>query len=321
MMGATMAQGGIEVAFQEHQRSLWGLVYRLTGNAADADEVVQETFTRALSNPPADTSRPWKPWLIRVATNLGIDRLRARQKQGYKGPWLPSPVPTGEDAGPASVEVQLADGTSTEGRYGLLESVSFAFLLALETLKPRHRAVLLLRDVFDYPVRETAEALEMSEANVKTTLHRARAAMESYDADRFIPDKPRGERIRQALQQLMMALLSEDVAAVEKLLAEDVRHYSDGGGEYLAAGKPVAGRDLVLRLFTTLAKHRGGVKAAEVVDINGAPAFVMEFAVTREREAPRMVLRADLNEAGEVVASYAVLASRKLTQVRFPSEA
>ena len=69
---------------------------------------------------------------------------------------------------------------SPEGRYGQLESASFAFLLVLEHLTPQQRAVLILRDVYEYSVREAAEALDLSLANVKTTLHRARRAMAAY---------------------------------------------------------------------------------------------------------------------------------------------
>src|SRR6185295_2830674 len=151
--------------FQAHERFLWGLCYRLTGSAADADDLVQETFVRAIERPPARTDMPWRPWLVRVALNLGRDLLRRRRRAGYVGPWLPAPIDTGDDASPPSFEPEIPGVGSTEGRYDLLESVTFAFLLALEALTPTQRAVLLLRDVFDYSVREVADALDLSEAN------------------------------------------------------------------------------------------------------------------------------------------------------------
>src|SRR5262249_1820627 len=128
--GRRMTAAPIERTFAEHERFLWGLAYRLTGTAADADDVVQETFRRAIEHPPKDLDRPLLPWLGRVATNVGRDVLRRRKRTAYAGPWLPSPLPT-EDPLP-SVEAALEDGRTTEGRYDLLESVSFAFLLALE---------------------------------------------------------------------------------------------------------------------------------------------------------------------------------------------
>ena len=140
------------------RRFLIGLCYRMTGSAADAEDVVQETFARALERPPARTDAPWRPWLVRVALNLAKDELRRRKRRGYKGPWLPEPIEDSEWIEPSH------EPQSTAGRYELLESVSFAFLLALEALSPAQRAVLLLRDVFEYTGAETAEALDLSEA-------------------------------------------------------------------------------------------------------------------------------------------------------------
>jgi len=172
-----------EDIFRAHERFLWGLCYRMTGNAADADDLVQETFVRAWKQPPARTDEPWRPWLTRVAMNLSRDLLRRRRRRHYEGPWLPSPIETGDEASPPSYEPVDEQGNPA-ARYDMLESVSFAFLLALEALTPAQRAVLLLRDVFDYSVREAADALGMSEPSVKTTHHRARRAMRDYDRDR-----------------------------------------------------------------------------------------------------------------------------------------
>src|SRR5687767_12106876 len=138
--------------FTAHQRDLWALLYRMTGSVADADDLLQETFARAIERPPPRLDLPMKPWLARVALNLARDHLRARRRVQYYGPWLPMPLETTEETSPPSFD------PGPEWRYDLLESVSFAFLLALEALTPSQRAVLLLRDVFDYSVRETAEA-------------------------------------------------------------------------------------------------------------------------------------------------------------------
>src|SRR6185295_12271247 len=89
----------LSAAFAADRRFLWGLCYRLTGSAADADDLVQETFVRAMERPPPRTDEPARPWLVRVATNLGRDLLRRRKRRGYVGPWLPSPIET--DAGDA----------------------------------------------------------------------------------------------------------------------------------------------------------------------------------------------------------------------------
>ncbi|HXU08022.1 MAG TPA: sigma-70 family RNA polymerase sigma factor, partial [Blastocatellia bacterium] len=189
-------------ALETDRRMLWGLCYRMTGNAADEDDLVQETFVRAIEKPPRDTREPLRPWLVRVAVNLSRDVLRKRKRQGYIGPWLPSPIPTDEES-PASYEPPAPDEESPAARYELMESVSFAFLLALEALTPSQRAVLLLRDVFDYSTTETAEALDLTEANAKVLLLRARRKMNDYDKGRVGLRASAQEATRRALEQFL----------------------------------------------------------------------------------------------------------------------
>lgn len=105
----TLAASLTETLFIEHRTFLWGLCYRLTGSAADADDLVQETFIRAMERLPARLDEPWRPWLVRVAINLGRDLLRRRKRRAYVGPWLPSPINTGEDASPPSHEPTFAE--------------------------------------------------------------------------------------------------------------------------------------------------------------------------------------------------------------------
>jgi RNA polymerase sigma-70 factor (ECF subfamily) len=306
----------LEEVFQAEKPFLWGLCYRMTGSAADADDLVQETFVRALASPPARTTEPWRPWLVRVAMNLCCDLLRRRRRRSYTGPWLPSPIEVEE---PAAERPSLAGG-GTEGRYELLESVSFAFLLALEALGPLQRAVLLLRDVFDYSVDETARALGISGANVKTTLHRARRAMQGYDRRRSVPTHALQQKTRDVLERFVGALARRDARALEGLLAADVRALNDGGGEFVAARRAVVGRDRVVRLMLGIAEHGGRVSAMELRVLNGLPAAVFELEGVGPRFARRVVLCCELDAEGRIDRLETVLATRKLTAVRFPSE-
>src|SRR5262245_2483200 len=210
-----LRMGSLTAAFVADRPLLWGLCYRLTGSAADADDIVQETFARAVEHPPQRLDEPWRPWLVRVAVNLARDLLRRRRRRRYVGPWLPSPIDTADEAAVPAVEPALPGGDTTAGRYDMLESVSYAFLIALEALSPQQRAVLLLRDVFDYDVRETADALGVSEASVKVTHHRARARMAAYDRARCIPTRGLQERTRAALERLVAALLGGNARDAE----------------------------------------------------------------------------------------------------------
>ena len=301
-------------ALEEHRSFLWGLCYRMTGSSADADDLVQDTFVRAMERPPARTDEPWRPWLVRVAMNLARDSLRRRRRRRYVGPWLPAPVETGGETVPPAFE-PVVHGVTTEGRYELMESVTFAFLLALEKLSPLQRAVLLLRDVFDYTVRETADALGISEANVKTTHHRARRAMRDYDGGRCLPTAELRSRTRAALARFVESLATGDVAAVERLLAEDVRMLSDGGGEFLAARVPVLGRARVAKIYAKLSERRVPSRV-ELREVNGLPAVVVEFGEGLPREATRVLVRVDVTPEGLIGELHTVLATPKLAAIR-----
>lgn len=318
-MMVSPSRAALEEAARAHERYLWGVCYRMTGSSADAEDLVQETFTRALVHPPARADEPLRPWLTAVAINLAKDHLRRRRREPYQGPWLPSPIETADEASPPSVEVTLADGSSTEGRYDLLESVSLAFLVALEELTPQQRAVLLLCDVFDYSVKDAARCLGLSESNVKTTHHRARKAMAAYDQDRCIPTRAVQERTRQALEQLMGSLLAGDVAGIEAMLSQSVRALSDGGSEFYAAKVPVLGPSRVATFSLRVTQLRGAPAWAEVRMLNGLPALLVSFAHASEREAPHAINMVRLDAQGRIAEIYSVLATDKLTGVKFPA--
>ncbi|HWP67034.1 MAG TPA: sigma-70 family RNA polymerase sigma factor [Candidatus Limnocylindria bacterium] len=305
----------LAAAFTSDRSLLWGLCYRMTGSAADADDIVQETFARALEQPPARTDEPWRPWLVRVAMNLARDALRRRRRRRYAGPWLPAPVDTGDEAAMPAVEAVLPGGDTTAGRYDLLESVSYAFLIALEALTPQQRGVLLLRDVFDYDVRETAAALGISEVSVKVTHHRARARMAAYDHRRCIPTRGLQERTRTALERLLGALAGGDVRHVERLLAADVRALSDGGGEFHAARVPLVGPERVARFYTNIATRGAFGARSEFRMLNGLPALVTTLPCPPPGYAPLVVTRADVDADGRIARLYSVLATRKLTAI------
>lgn len=306
-------------AFRQHERFLWGLCYRLCGCAADADDLVQDTFARALERPPADLDAPLRPWLVRVATNLGCDLLRRRKRQPYVGPWLPSPIPTDDDE-PSAYEPVLRDDAghpvTTEGRYDLVESLSFAFLLALEALTPKQRAVLLLRDVFDYDVRETGLALAMREENVKTTHHRARRAMQAYDTARDPRPADRAALASATMQRFLAAVMTGDTAAAEAMLSADVVALSDGGGAFFAARVPVVGRRKVLVFYGNIARSADPGVTSAFVRMNDRLGLRAEIPPSRAGIAPLVTFSGDVDADGRLYRLYSVLAPRKLTAMQ-----
>jgi RNA polymerase sigma-70 factor (ECF subfamily) len=296
--------------FRAQRKTLWGLAYRLTGSAEDAEDVVQEAFLRLLAQPPAAEARELGRWLARVATNLGIDALRRRRRRAYAGPWLPSPVET--DAAD-SLDAQASEGPDPEQRYGLAESATYAFLVALEALSPRQRAALLLRDVLGHSGLETAGLLGTSEGNVRVLHLRARRALAPYDEARCIPTPALRARHQAVLQRFLDCLQAQDARGLEALLTESVETVTDAAGEYTALAVPLAGRARVARLYLTAAMHRreGGTRT-ELRLVNGLPAALITLLAPVRRQAPRSLVRCELDEAGRIRLVHAILAPRKL---------
>src|SRR5580698_2394967 len=148
-------------AFLAHRNLLFTVAYEMLGSAADAEDVLQETWLR-WAGVDLGAVRDFRPYLVRITTRQALARLRAlgRRRESYVGPWLPEPLLTAPDV---AEDVELA------------ESVSMAMLLVLETLAPTERAVFVLREVFGLEYDEIAGAVEKSPAAVRQIAHRARA--------------------------------------------------------------------------------------------------------------------------------------------------
>ncbi len=288
---------------------VWAACYRITGCAADADEILQEAFARAVETRPAVSfDAPLEPWIFKVATRLSIDRLRRRRATAYPGPWLPSPVDL--DAIPV-----LAAAPDDATRYEQVESATFAFLLALEALTPAQRAVLVLRDVLDLSAAETAAATGESEENVRTLHRRARVKLEAYDRERLRPDAALRARAQSVLEALFGHLVSGDTSAALALLADGVRLVNDGGGEFRTARKVVRGPDHVIRFFTGLLRKVGAPDRLQLRTLNGLPAFELGYDHVEPGYAPRLVVGVLLDGHGRAATLYSVLATRKLVHL------
>ncbi len=294
----------LDAAISAHGRELWGLCYRMTGVAADADELVQETWLRAMENPPPDLDRPLRPWLVRVAANLARDRVRRRRRLAYVGPWLPAPV---DEQTPSPEQAQLQR-----------ESVSYAWLLAAEALTPNQRAVMLLRDVYELSVRETAQVMGISEGSVKVTLHRARKALSAED-----PGPPlTGDQQQAALAdfaELMGLLASGQVDAARAVMVQDARLVSDGGGVVNAARVPLVGIERITRFYQSLIRTGGDSMRFELRMLAGLPTMVFwrEGPMRLPRDPTRGVTLARWRD-GRVHGLYNVVEPGKLVGVRFP---
>lgn len=246
--------------FVTHRGLLFTVAYEMLGSAADAEDVVQETWLK-WSRADRDDVREPRSYLVRIVTRTALDRLRvlARRREDYVGPWLPEPLLTSPDV---AEDVELAD------------SLSMAMLLVLETLSPTERAVFVLREVFDVPYDELAEAVGKSQAAVRQIAHRARTHVAAR--------RPQGSVSRaeaqDALDAFQRALLTGDLQDLVDVLAPDVVALGDGGGVKQALPRPVVGAQKVAKLFKAgLTTPWGALMTFEPVQVNGWPALLIRL--------------------------------------------
>ncbi|MCU1387760.1 MAG: polymerase, sigma-24 subunit, subfamily [Ilumatobacteraceae bacterium] len=254
--------------FAAERPRLVGLAYRLLGSLTDAEDVVQEAWVRWHRT---DTSRLDSPqaWLTTVVSRLGIDRLRARQRDQstYVGPWLPEPLVAVDDD-PASA-AELSDSLTT------------AFLVMLERLSANERLVLLLADVFQQPFSAVAEVVGKSEEATRQLAVRARRKVRVEQELR--PSAAAPSRVDQLVvaNEFVAALVAGDEARVRELLGADVVLISDGGANRHAARRPVVGPDRVGRFLLNIARRyltmRGHEISASSRWVNGSPGIVISI--------------------------------------------
>ncbi|WP_107075679.1 RNA polymerase sigma-70 factor [Micromonospora sp. MH33] len=245
-------------AFLAHRNLLFTVAYEMLGSAADAEDVLQETWLRWV-RVDLDTVREQRAYLVRITTRQALARLRTlgRRKESYVGPWLPEPLLTAPDV---AEDVELAD------------SVSMAMLLVLETLTPTERAVFVLREVFELPYDEIAEAVDKSEAAVRQIAHRARGHVAAR--------RPRGvtsaAETRDALEAFRKATETGDLQGLLDILAPDVVFLGDGGGVRQAVPRPVVGADKVGRLLAAGLGRIAALMSLRPAEVNGYPALILQ---------------------------------------------
>ncbi|MEV6635834.1 RNA polymerase sigma-70 factor [Actinoplanes sp. NPDC051470] len=246
-------------AFVAYRNLLFTVAYELLGSAADAEDVLQDTWLRWV-RVDLDQVRDHRNYLVRIATRLSLNRLRtlARRKENYVGPWLPEPLLTSPDVAEDAV---------------LAESLSMAMMLVLETLSPTERAVFVLREAFAVGYDEIAEAVGKSEANVRQIAHRARRHVDARRPRETVS----AADTRVALDSFRRALETGDLQGLLDVLAPDVVALADGGGVVQAALNPIVGADRVARfLIRGTSRVTDPVTVAPIV-INGNPALMMRL--------------------------------------------
>jgi RNA polymerase sigma-70 factor (TIGR02957 family) len=272
-LGGVRDVGMSEDAFARHRSLLFTVAYEMLGSASDAEDVVQETWLRWADVDHAVVRDP-RAYLVRIVTRQALNRLRslARRREEYVGEWLPEPLVTSPDV---AADVELVEG------------LSIAMLTVLETLGPAERAVFVLREVFETPYDEIAEAVGKSPAAVRQIAHRAR--------DHVAARRPRmpvsSTEHQKAVDRFLVAVRHGDLQGLLDVLAPDVVAVGDGGGLAPAARRPIQGAERVASLligglrsldFEAKAVWLNGSLAARI-DIGGRVVAAVSFCVENGR--------------------------------------
>ncbi|MFJ2864238.1 RNA polymerase sigma-70 factor [Kitasatospora sp. NPDC087314] len=275
--------------FVAHRSLLFTVAYEMLGSAADAEDVLQESWLRWADVDQAQVRDP-RAYLVRTVTRQALNRLRtlSRSREEYVGQWLPEPLLTSPDV---AEDVELA------------ESVSIAMLTVLETLGPVERAVFVLREVFEVPYEEIAQAVGKSPVAVRQIARRARGHVA---ARRPRIPVSRSEQ-RAVVERFLAALRTGQVQELMEVMAPDVVFIADGGGLAAAARAPIHGAELVAAL---LARPD---RVVSTVWLNGEPAGRVELD-------GRLATVSLVVENGRVTRIHAVANPQKLTRLDAPAE-
>ncbi|WP_426322486.1 RNA polymerase sigma-70 factor [Microbacterium sp. E-13] len=255
-----MSNGGVEDPFVVHRSLLFTVAYEMLGSAADAEDVLQESWLRWAAVDHGTVQEP-RAYLVRIVTRQALNHLRtvSRRREEYVGEWLPEPLLTSPDV---AADVELA------------ENLSIAMLTVLETLGPAERAVFVLREVFDVPYDEVADAVGKTPAAVRQIAHRAK---EHVAARRpRVPVVP--SEHEEVVERLVRALNTGDLQGLMDVLAPDVVSVADGGGKVRgAARRPIVGAERLARYLVGGMAKVEGVLVAAATWVNGQPGVRMEL--------------------------------------------
>jgi RNA polymerase sigma-70 factor, ECF subfamily len=304
------ARKGDALAFERlvapHRRELRAHCYRMSGSLHDADDLLQETLLRAWKGLGGFEGRAaFRTWLYRVSTHACIDALDKHAGRALPpdlgpahdpgrpyGP--PSEQPIFLDPCPASFyEPEPAETSSSpEARYGERESVAFAFLVVLQNLPPKQRAVLLLRDVIGESAEECARTLDLTVAAVNSALQRARDALAHRERKVEPAATPSA-----VLARWVSAWHSSDASALVALLREDATLAMPPMSEWLL-GATAIGAAIDGMVFTPAGP---GAFRLVPIEVSGLPGFLAYARGPDGAEKPMAIHALDIDsEAGKI---------------------
>jgi RNA polymerase sigma-70 factor, ECF subfamily len=245
--------------YQQFKPLLFSLGYRMLGSVAEAEDMVQETFLKAYQINEEEIEHK-KAYLCKIMTNRCLDVLKSarNRREQYVGPWNPEPLLLEKSLELDPSEILLQK-----------EGLSMAYLRMMEHLTPDERAVLLLREVLDFPYFEIASMIEKTEPNCRKIYSRAKQKIAHVENESL-----NYEKNKSLIQQFIQAFQTQNTDALLELISTNVTLYSDGGGIVKAAIRPIVSLNNVLAFLSGIVKKAPEGFYFEVKNINAQPGIV-----------------------------------------------
>lgn len=244
---------------ERHRRRVWGLCYRMTGEVATSDDLTSEAMAKAIERGDDANERSFEGWLFRVATTTCLDWLRQRKRE-QRVFVLVDPIDL--------PDAPFLDALDPEATLVRRDDLRLAVLSTLQTLQPRQRAVLVLRDVLGHSTEEVAEILGVTVGNAKVLLHRARARL----AEKPVVQGQDPTASAEVVERFARALEDRDLDALTRLLKDDVWGLIDDGA---GRRRPTVGSGAVRRQWANAMRRYGHAGSIWRVRRNGEPALLV----------------------------------------------
>jgi len=243
--------------FLNQKSRLHGLAYKMTENVRDAEDVLNEVYL-SFSGQPLERIRDPERYLVRSVVHGCFAILEKRKKIVYPGINLPEPL--------------------LYERFPDLQphDISYALLVLLQKLNPIERAIFLLRESFDYDYTEIATLIDISEVNCRQQLHRAKEKLKTGKI-KYMPSRMEKEEM---MKTFLLACVTGDVRQLETFLSKGITIYADGGGNAVAAIKPVVGRDHVISYLINTALKFGKDLSYTIKQVNLETGVLLENTST-----------------------------------------
>ncbi|MFI7015133.1 RNA polymerase sigma factor SigJ [Streptomyces sp. NPDC050164] len=259
-------------ALMSERRQLINRAYRLLGSLTEAEDAVQETYTRwyAMSRQQQDAIENPGAWLTTVAGRICLNLLgsaRAR-RETYVGEWIPEPLPENSEWISGRADGAAADPAD---RVTLDESVNLAFLVVLESMTPAERVAFILHDVFCHSFTEVAEIVGRTPAACRQLASSARRRIRAAQS----PTTSAAQRAA-VVRDFKQAWEAKDIDALIGLLDPDATAIADGGGLAITFPHPIEGAEQIAHVWREIARRKPDTMTFLERTVNGQPGLVAQ---------------------------------------------